>query len=519
MRRPAPRLLTGALLAVTVMLGGCPENDTDPDPNNVTCAAVPICQSGQVEVESCADGDATCMQVTECGDSIFCADVVTEDPCACADTAVPVNACESWDTECTGLDACTDGGLCKTFTPPVYPLEGCSATVEPGADPEATTTALLTAIIESSAGDLLCLKNGHYLVTEQLALTAGIELRGETMEGTILDFAQQETGANGLLVQPGPDEAAIFTQFTVKNTKGDGIRVEKADKVTFRYMTATWDGGPREENGAYGLYPVQCSDVLIEHSKAYNASDAGIYVGQSQNIIVRDSEAAYNVAGIEIENSNDADVHDNLAHFNTGGVLVFNLPNLAVKTGARTKVHNNQILSNNTDNFAPEGNIVAAVPPGTGVLVIAADDTEIHDNMIKDNRAIGVAAVSYQTLQRDDYREDTEYDPFTERMWVHDNIVENNGYDVPPPPSLAGLIRQFARVPVLEDFLWDGFVNDEVMPADRINCWSDNTREDMATGVPWRNFVAAELPDASNHSTELGDHDCMGTALPRITID
>ena len=39
------------------------------------------------------------------------------------------------------------------------------------------------------------------------------------------------------------------------------------------------------------------------------------------DIIVKNSEALFNVAGFEIENSDDADVFDNVAHCNTGGFL------------------------------------------------------------------------------------------------------------------------------------------------------------------------------------------------------
>ena len=62
-------------------------------------------------------------------------------------------------------------------------------------------------------------------------------------------------------------------------------------------------------------------NVLIDGCVAIGASDAGIYVGQSQNIIVKNSIAQYNVAGIEIENSFYADVFDNLTS-HTGGILV-----------------------------------------------------------------------------------------------------------------------------------------------------------------------------------------------------
>ena len=90
------------------------------------------------------------------------------------------------------------------------------------------------------------------------------------------------------------------------------------------------------ENGAYGIYPVQSSHILIDSSVAIGAADAGIYVGQSSQIIVRNSRAEYNVAGIEIENSTFADVYDNVATNNTGGILVFDLPNLEIQGGQGT---------------------------------------------------------------------------------------------------------------------------------------------------------------------------------------
>ncbi|GIS32108.1 MAG: hypothetical protein Ct9H90mP4_00220 [Gammaproteobacteria bacterium] len=62
-------------------------------------------------------------------------------------------------------------------------------------------------------------------------------------------------------------------------------------------LKTEWTGGPKPTNGAYGLYPVESKNVLIDGCVAIGASDAGIYVGQSQQIIVRNSSAHYNVAG------------------------------------------------------------------------------------------------------------------------------------------------------------------------------------------------------------------------------
>ena len=68
------------------------------------------------------------------------------------------------------------------------------------------------------------------------------------------------------------------------------------------------------------------------------------------NVIVRRNRAEYNVAGIEIENTIDADVYENVATNNTGGILVFNMPNLP-QVGERTRVFNNTVIDNNTENF------------------------------------------------------------------------------------------------------------------------------------------------------------------------
>src|SRR4029434_3597221 len=102
-----------------------------------------------------------------------------------------------------------------------------------------------------------------------------------------------------------------------------------------------------------------CPDTSLLQCAAMSASDAGIYVGQSTQIVVRDNRAELNVAGIEIENSTHADVYRNTVTNNTGGILVFNLPGLPVKDGRQTRVYSNHIHDNNTDNFAPKGNIVA----------------------------------------------------------------------------------------------------------------------------------------------------------------
>ncbi|MDX1581545.1 MAG: parallel beta-helix domain-containing protein, partial [Alphaproteobacteria bacterium] len=204
--------------------------------------------------------------------------------------------------------------------------------------------------------------------------------------------------------------------------------------------------------GAYGLYPVGSKNVLIDGCVAIAASDAGIYVGQSEAIIIRNSIAMDNVAGFEVENSYYADVYDNTAVNNTGGFLVFDLPNLPQQGGHSIRVFNNVSVNNNTPNFAPEGNIVATVPQGLGIMVMANRNVEIFNNVVDGNQSVGLLINTYPQ----EY-DDPEYNPHPRAIHVHDNRFGDNGYD--PKDELAAQAGRFIEGP-LADIVWDG-----VLPA------------------------------------------------------
>ena len=214
-----------------------------------------------------------------------------------------------------------------------------------------------------------------------------------------------------------------------------------------------WTGGPKSSNGAYGFYPVESSDVLIDGCVAIGASDAGIYVGQSKNIIVRNSTAQYNVAGIEIENSYYADVYDNLASHNTAGILVFDLPDLPQQGGHHVRVFRNKSIDNDTDNFAPEGNIVGEVPRGTGVIIQANSDVEVFDNDIGGNGTVNLAIVTYGYDT-----EDEDYYPHPKSIQVHDNRFGKSGFDPDLETGELSSILFELSGGNMPDIFWDGIL-------------------------------------------------------------
>lgn len=304
---------------------------------------------------------------------------------------------------------------------------------------------LQAALIAAKPGETILLPEGTFQLTDGLSLDVdGVTLRGAGQAKTILDFTGQEGAGEGLLVTS--DDVTLM-DFGVRNTKGDGIKSKGADQIIYRYLTVEWTGGPDENNGAYGVYPVESKNVLVENVTVRAASDAGIYVGQSDNIIVRNSVVEYNVAGIEIENSTNADVYGNIARNNTGGVLVFDLPDLPVTGGNSTRIFDNEIVSNNTRNFAPAGNIVASVPSGTGVIVMANRNVHVFDNKFDDNRSAHVLIMSYSLPFTDD-----RYNPLPRDLVLRDNTYGAGGTD--PQGDLAPLAAALGGA--LPAIVWDG---------------------------------------------------------------
>ena len=306
-----------------------------------------------------------------------------------------------------------------------------------------------TALIELSSGDILTLSPGTFVFEDGLSLDVDeVIVRGSGINETILDFKNQMSGAQGLLVT---SDRVTLKDFAVTDARGDAIKVIGAEGINMINLKTEWTGGPKTTNGAYGLYPVESTDVLIDGCVAIGASDAGIYVGQSKNIIVRNSVAQYNVAGIEIENSYYADVYDNLASHNTGGILVFDLPDLPQQGGRHVRVFRNQVIDNDTDNFAPEGNIVGEVPRGTGIIIQANSDVEVFDNDISGNGTVNVSIVTYSNETQDE-----NYYPHPRSIQIHGNRFGEGGFDPDiETGELAAILFELSGGN-MPDIFWDG---------------------------------------------------------------
>ena len=307
------------------------------------------------------------------------------------------------------------------------------------------------ALILAEPGDIIQLAEGFYKLKHGLSLDVDdVSIVGAGHEKTILNFKDQISSAQGLLVT---SNRVVLKDFAIEDAKGDAVKSKGSDEISFINLRTEWTNGPDSTNGAYGIYPVESKKVLIDGCIAIGASDAGIYVGQSEQIIVRNTLAKFNVAGIEIENSYYADVYNNLASHNTGGILIFDLPDLPQQGGHHIRVFDNKSIDNDTDNFAPEGNIVGEVPRGTGIIIMANSDVEVFNNEMSGNGTVNLSIVSYS-----DETDDPNYYPHPRRIQVHNNIYGPGGFD--PDVETGDLAKALFEISDgnMPDIFWDGVV-------------------------------------------------------------
>jgi parallel beta-helix repeat protein len=316
---------------------------------------------------------------------------------------------------------------------------------------DSSTKDVESAFALVTDGGSIVFGEGSFFLQKTLNLsTARVTVRGQGIDKTTLDFSMQTAGEDGLLVT---GDGFTIQDLRVLDAKGNGIKVTGTiDKlvrgVKFQRVAGEWTAAASAQNGKYAIYPVLAEDVLMEDCVAKGSSDAGIYVGQSKNIIVRRNKASGNVAGLEIENSVAADVYDNEVEGNAGGLLVFGLPDLIQNTGA-VRVFDNTAHANNTANFAG-GGIVAEVPSGFGALIMSSAGVEFFGNHLDGNETAGLAIVSYCVADQTycvPANDGKILDPYPRDIYVHDNIISGNGNNSTAHlTTAAGQISQLAFV-------------------------------------------------------------------------
>lgn len=326
---------------------------------------------------------------------------------------------------------------------------------------EAQTQQVLFDAGDLSDGGTLTIAEGCYKFESEIVFDGrqNITIQGEGIDKTFLDFSDSTAG-EGISIVGGTN--ITIQDLQVSEAAKNAIKATGVNGLIIRDVAAIWMEVPRAPEaetgairGTYALYPVSSENVLIEDTWSYGSADAGVYVGQSKNVIVRNNVAEANIAGIEIENTENADVYNNLALGNTGGLLVFDLPGAAAGTDGdptsgniskNVRLFNNIVRDNNLVNYVKEdcqndcgfAGGVHIVPPGTGVIVLSARETEIYNNTITNHDTVAVAITSYLIAEPDMTKyipgaadEGTAitfgWNPVPTGIYVHDNLIESTG--------------------------------------------------------------------------------------------
>jgi parallel beta-helix repeat protein len=358
-----------------------------------------------------------------------------------------------------------DMGLLCSALVALLVLSSCSKPVD-------FQKSLQEKLINAKSGDVIELPEGKFHLDRTLSLTVnGVTIRGKGMDKTILSFAGQKTGAQGVLIKASD---FLIEDVAIEDTAGDALTIQDASNITVRHVRVEWTRGPNSANGPYGIYPVSCKNLLVEESIARGAADAGIYVGQSENVVLRGNLVENNVDGFEIENTENVDAYLNVATHNTGGMGVFNLPNLPRQGGRHVRVYNNQFVDNNTPNFAPKSlGPIYYLPTGTGMYIMAIRDVEVFNNKIQNNNTVNIYIINYHTGVDEESLRDTaaspitqqvfapddkRYDPFVRDVFVHDNDISNGGQS---PDNRVDGVKMLATAlgGKLPDILYDGVVD------------------------------------------------------------
>lgn len=274
------------------------------------------------------------------------------------------------------------------------------------------------AVGKAQPGDLIRVYPGRYHETVYIdkdnISVQGVIIQGEwpTLDGNL----NGEKELNDAFLYSGSN--IVIENFKIMNYKGNGIMGQAGNNFLIRNNWVV-------DAGVYGIFPEFGTNGLIEHNVLSGIEDAAIYVGMCDNIDVRHNEVYESVAGIEIENSRHCLVENNYCHDNTGGILAFITPGLPIKTCYDVIIRDNFVINNNHPNFGKEGSIVGLLPPGSGIVIMAADEVVVENNIItgNDNTGISITDLSFGAQ----LSKDPDSEPNPDRLVLLDNIMYNNG--------------------------------------------------------------------------------------------
>jgi len=294
-------------------------------------------------------------------------------------------------------------------------------------------------------GSTIFIEPGTY--SEAISIsTPGLQLIGLTgsdgSEPVIESPGSADTGISVASSSAGSVlHGFVLKNLVVRDFQANGVFLEGVDQFVISHVQAV-------NNGEYGLFPVFSSQGLITNCLAEGSNDTGIYVGESNQVVVFQNLVFNNVNGIEIENSSYVVVKANVSHDNTVGILEDLLPGLTIETSSFNLIADNLVVHNNRPNTASAGDLAAAEPSGIGILEVGGDHSATFGNLVSQNGYSGIVLISGTTLIALAGLDPSAYgniDPNPEHTLISNNVVLNNGQ-----------LFTYAGLPPGADLIWDG---------------------------------------------------------------
>jgi plastocyanin len=286
--------------------------------------------------------------------------------------------------------------------PPVRPSGGRTIRV-PRDQP-----SIQAGVDAARPGDMVLVAPGTYREAV-IVTTPHLVIRGEDRNRVILDGGFDPDLANGIAVF-GAD-GVVIENMTARHYRLNGFYWRSVWGYRGSYLTA-------DANGDYGLYAFDSGVGQFDHSYASGHPDSGFYIGQCDpcNALVTDVIARYNAIGWSGTNaSGNMVIRDSEWAYNMAGIApnTLDVEGLAPEHGQT--VVNNWVHDNNNRAAPAKPDFYAFF--GTGIIVIGGNDNEIAYNRVADHVNAGIAVAF--SISKNLW--------LAHRNHVHDNVVTGSG--------------------------------------------------------------------------------------------
>jgi nitrous oxidase accessory protein NosD len=347
----------------------------------------------------------------------------------------------------------------------VVPARARTTVVTPG-------QSIQAALDAASEGDRVVVRPGTYHepgATRALTITKSrIHLVATPRRGKPVVIEQAGTQTQGIWASPpdtlDPDDVELppcgvagtrlrdieVRGFTVQGFAGFGIYLACVDGFRIRGNTA-------QRNDTYAIFPVRSSKGRMNRNTSSGTlTDACIYVGQDDDVLVDHNRASDCQIGFQIENSTNVRWTHNVARQNTAGMIVDILNGRQVTTVSDNLVIGNVLADNNRPNTASEDEETHDLVPGIGLVVDGAQRTTVKRNVLEGNGLAGMTIVDF-CLDRAD-------------------VCGAGPLDIEPDPSDTVVIRNRFRRNATDVIFLPG--------AGQGNCFARNRPKQLASATP-----------------------------------